>query len=170
MSKLRNFFQSEAPKYHRLLFLDLFCTMKWDNGPAVGAMHIDISILDKRIVWCRRKQQKRGPGEKPEVAAPKWSPIPTTAVTWIPVSEPRGKLCSGHLSGVGFGWYLARISLQLVPTCWCSYPLVVRRDFAFFPCVFCGCSLRFLLKFSTACVHFRRHLGFAFSLSKYFCF
>ena len=21
-------------------------------------------------VWCRRKQQKRGPGEKPEVAAP----------------------------------------------------------------------------------------------------
>ena len=43
---------------------------------------------------------------------PKWSPIPTTAVTWIPVSEPRGKLSSGHLSGVGFGWYLARISLQ----------------------------------------------------------
>ena len=45
---------------------------------------------------------------------PKWSPIPTTAVTWIPVSEPRGKLSSGHLSGVGFGWYLARISLHLV--------------------------------------------------------
>ena len=44
---------------------------------------------------------------------PKWSPIPTTAVTWIPVSEPRGKLSSGHLSGVGFGWYLARISLQI---------------------------------------------------------
>ena len=43
---------------------------------------------------------------------PKWSPIPTTADTWIPVSEPRGKLSSGHLSGVGFGWYLARISLQ----------------------------------------------------------
>ena len=95
------------------------------------------------LVWCRRKQQKRGPGEKPEVAAPKWSPIPTTTVTWIPVSEPRGKLSSDHLSGVGFGWYLARISLQLVPACWCSYPLVVRRDFAFFPCVFCVCSLRF---------------------------
>ena len=44
---------------------------------------------------------------------PKWSPIPTTAVTWIPVSEPRGKLSSGHLSGVGFGWYLARISLHM---------------------------------------------------------
>ena len=44
---------------------------------------------------------------------PKWSPIPTTADTWIPVSEPRGKLSSGHLSGVGFGWYLARISLHI---------------------------------------------------------
>ena len=101
------------------------------------------TFVQSGIVWCRRKQQKRGPGEKPEVAAPKWSPIPTTAVTWIPVSEPRGKLSSGHLSGVGFGWYLARISLQLVPACWCSYPLVVRRDFAFIPCVFCVCSLRF---------------------------
>ena len=102
---------------------------------------------------------------------PKWSPIPTTADTWIPVSEPRGKLSSGHLSGVGFGWYLARISLQLVPACWCSYPLVVRRDFAFFPCVFCVCSLRFLTWiFHSVCVHFRRHIGFAFSLSRYFCF
>ena len=45
---------------------------------------------------------------------PKWSPIPTTADTWIPVSEPRGKLSSGHLSGVGFGWYLARISLHII--------------------------------------------------------
>ena len=35
-------------------------------------MTTDISILRffNSIVWCRRKQQQRGPGEKPEVAAP----------------------------------------------------------------------------------------------------
>ena len=99
-----------------------------------------------RFLHCVVSTEATETGTRRETGScrPKWSPIPTTAVTWIPVSEPRGKLSSGHLSGVGFGWYLARISLQLVPACWCSYPLVVRRDFAFFPCVFCVCSLRFL--------------------------
>ena len=72
---------------------------------------------------------------------PKWSPIPTTAVTWIPVSEPRGKLSSGHLSGVGFGWYLARISLQLVPEVLVFVPTGCETWF----CVF---SVRFLRVFS----------------------
>ena len=30
----------------------------------------DIAFFVLMVLWCRRKQQKRGPGEKPEVAAP----------------------------------------------------------------------------------------------------
>ena len=127
------------------------CVSTWSE------MYLAIEHVKERVTindvrkWCvfmitdvvSTEATETGTRRETGSCRPKWSPIPTIAVTWIPVSEPRGKLPSGHLSGVGFGWYLARISLQLVPACWCSYPLVVRRDFAFFLCVFSVCSLRF---------------------------
>ena len=33
-------------------------------------IHVSLGLNELMAVWCRRKQQKRGPGEKPEVAAP----------------------------------------------------------------------------------------------------
>ena len=40
------------------------------NNSIAIALELLQSYAKPLILWCRRKQQKRGPGEKPEVAAP----------------------------------------------------------------------------------------------------
>ena len=58
--------QLKAPVYTFWLIDSLF----EDSREAWLIKLVSLKYIYNIQVWCRRKQQKRGPGEKPEVAAP----------------------------------------------------------------------------------------------------
>ena len=51
-------------------FLCYICENKRKEGIEKEINQAELNSRKASLLWCRRKQQKRGPGEKPEVAAP----------------------------------------------------------------------------------------------------